>query len=103
VTIARHDAPLRDPGRSSKRSRSAPRLPLAAADALAVDGGRRGVGGRTVPGDRAPDWSYRSALARALEHQVTPLGAPDLLERVDRLAAVGASAMLLGLMSRSLK
>jgi alkylation response protein AidB-like acyl-CoA dehydrogenase len=38
-----------------------------------------------------------------LDHAVTALGPPALLERVDRLAAVGASAMLLGLMTRALE
>jgi alkylation response protein AidB-like acyl-CoA dehydrogenase len=39
----------------------------------------------------------------ALEHALAPLGSLALLERADRLAAVGASAMLLGLMSRALE
>jgi len=39
----------------------------------------------------------------ALEHPVTPIGPLALLDRVDRLAAVGASAMLLGIMARSLE
>lgn len=36
-----------------------------------------------------------------LDHPATLLGPPALLERPDRLAAVGAAAMLLGLMSRA--
>ncbi len=39
----------------------------------------------------------------AFDHALTPVGSLALLERVDRLAAVGASAMLLGLMSRCLE
>jgi alkylation response protein AidB-like acyl-CoA dehydrogenase len=37
------------------------------------------------------------------DHAATRVGAPTLLARVDQLAAVGASAMLLGLMSRALE
>jgi alkylation response protein AidB-like acyl-CoA dehydrogenase len=40
--------------------------------------------------------------AVALDHDATPLGPPALLERADRLAAVGAAATLLGIMSRLL-
>jgi alkylation response protein AidB-like acyl-CoA dehydrogenase len=39
----------------------------------------------------------------ALDHVATPLGPPTLLERVDRLAAVGAGAMLLGIMAKLLE
>ncbi len=38
-----------------------------------------------------------------LDHAATLLGPPALLEPVDRLGAVGAGAMLLGLMSRALE
>jgi len=38
-----------------------------------------------------------------LDHGVRPLGPATLLEHGDRLAAVGAAAMLLGLMSRMLE
>ena len=38
-----------------------------------------------------------------LDHAATLIGPPTLLERADQLAAVGASAMLLGLMSRALE
>ena len=41
--------------------------------------------------------------AVTLDHAATPLGPSNLLEPVDRLAAVGAGAMLLGLMSRALE
>jgi alkylation response protein AidB-like acyl-CoA dehydrogenase len=37
------------------------------------------------------------------DHAATGVGGAGLLERVDRLAAVGASAMLLGVMSRALE
>jgi alkylation response protein AidB-like acyl-CoA dehydrogenase len=39
----------------------------------------------------------------ALDNAATVLGPPALLDRVDKLAAVGASAMLLGIMSRALE
>lgn len=39
----------------------------------------------------------------ALDHDVTPIATAADLARADRLAAVGASAMLLGLMSRALE
>ena len=38
-----------------------------------------------------------------LDHAATALGPAGLLERIDRLAAVGASAMLLGVMSRAVE
>jgi alkylation response protein AidB-like acyl-CoA dehydrogenase len=38
-----------------------------------------------------------------LDHAATAIGSPSLLDRVDQLAAVGASATLLGLMSRALE
>jgi alkylation response protein AidB-like acyl-CoA dehydrogenase len=38
-----------------------------------------------------------------LDHEATRLGPAALLERVDQLAAIGASATLLGLMSRALE
>jgi alkylation response protein AidB-like acyl-CoA dehydrogenase len=38
-----------------------------------------------------------------LDHAATAIGPANLLERIDRLAAVGASAMLLGVMNRSLE
>lgn len=40
--------------------------------------------------------------AVAFDHAATRIGAPDLLARVDLLGAVGAGAMLLGVMGRSL-
>lgn len=39
----------------------------------------------------------------SFDHAATRIGAPSLLERVDQLAAVGAAAMLLGIMSRCLE
>jgi alkylation response protein AidB-like acyl-CoA dehydrogenase len=41
--------------------------------------------------------------AVSLNHPAALIGAPSLLERVDQLAAVGAAAMLLGIMSRCLE
>jgi alkylation response protein AidB-like acyl-CoA dehydrogenase len=41
--------------------------------------------------------------AVALDHAASPLGPPELPAAVDQLAAVGAAAMLLGLMSRCLE
>ena len=38
-----------------------------------------------------------------LDHTATAVGPASLLERIDRLAAVGASAMLLGVMSRAME
>ncbi len=38
-----------------------------------------------------------------LDNEGTLVGGPELLEKVDHLAAVGASAMMLGLMSRALE
>jgi len=38
-----------------------------------------------------------------LDHPGTLVGGPEILERVDLLAAVGASAMMLGIMSRALE
>jgi alkylation response protein AidB-like acyl-CoA dehydrogenase len=39
----------------------------------------------------------------AFEHAAVRVGAPALLDSIDRLAAVGASALMLGLMSRALE
>ncbi|HEX7406622.1 MAG TPA: acyl-CoA dehydrogenase family protein [Candidatus Binatia bacterium] len=39
----------------------------------------------------------------AFDHAATRIGSPALLDRLDQLAAIGASAMLLGIMSRSLE
>ncbi|HJQ85426.1 MAG TPA: acyl-CoA dehydrogenase family protein, partial [Candidatus Binatia bacterium] len=41
--------------------------------------------------------------AVALDHPATAIGPPAMLEHVDRLAAVGAGAMLLGIMERLLE
>jgi alkylation response protein AidB-like acyl-CoA dehydrogenase len=112
VAIARHDAPFA--GTASKplvangdRVRGTKYfVPFAAvADALIVttsDGVGLVDGPFSVTALQTLDLAQRFADV-AFEHPVTPLGPLALLECVDRLAAVGASAMLLGLMSRSLE
>ena len=112
VTIARHDAPFAgtvakplistgDRVRGTKYF-----VPFAgSADALVVttaDGVGLAEGPFQVTALQTLDLAQRFGDV-TLEHQLTPLGPLTLLERVDRLAAVGASAMLLGLMSRSLE
>ncbi len=112
VTIARHDAPfagtLSTPlAATGDRVRGTKYfVPFAAsADALIVatgDGVGLVEGPFSVRALQTLDLAQRFGDV-ALEHQMTPLGPLALLERVDRLGAVGASAMLLGLMSRSLE
>ncbi len=112
VTIARHDAPYAGTGgtaptTSGNRIRGTKFfVPFAAAaDALVVaaaDGVVLADGPFQVTALQTIDLAQRFGDV-ALEHQVTPLGPLALLERVDRLAALGASAMLLGLMSRALE
>jgi alkylation response protein AidB-like acyl-CoA dehydrogenase len=112
VTIARHDAPFA--GTVSKplvtsggRVRGTKYfVPFAAsADALIVttsDGVGLAEGPFAVTALQTIDLAQRFGDV-ALEHELTPLGSLALLDRVDRLGAVGASAMLLGLMGRSLE
>jgi alkylation response protein AidB-like acyl-CoA dehydrogenase len=112
VTIARHDAPYAGEGADPVRiagdrvrgtkyfvpfAGSADALVVVGADALAL-----AEGPFSVTPLATIDLAQRFGDV-ALEHRVTAIGARDLLERVDRLAAVGASAMLLGLMARSLE
>jgi alkylation response protein AidB-like acyl-CoA dehydrogenase len=112
VTVARHDAPyageapqaLRIEGDRARGTKYF--VPFAAsADALVVVG-TDGLALAEAPFQVTPlttiDLAQRFGDV-ALEHRVTPIGSRDLLERADRLAAVGASAMLLGLMARSLE
>jgi len=50
-----------------------------------------------------PTFDLTQRFARvSLDHAAVPLGPATLLERIDRLAAVGAGALLLGIMSRLL-
>ena len=112
VTIARHDAPyageathaLRVDGNRVRGTKYF--VPFAAsADALVVVGAD-GIALAEGPFGVTPlatiDLAQRFGDVK-LEHEVTPVGSLALLDRVDRLAAVGASAMMLGLMSRSLE
>jgi alkylation response protein AidB-like acyl-CoA dehydrogenase len=48
------------------------------------------------------DLSQRFAEVK-LDNQGTLIGGPELLEKIDLLGAVGASAMMLGIMSRALE
>jgi alkylation response protein AidB-like acyl-CoA dehydrogenase len=51
-----------------------------------------------------PTFDLTQRFARVpLDHPATPLGPVTLLQRIDRLAAVGASAMLLGIMGKLLE
>jgi alkylation response protein AidB-like acyl-CoA dehydrogenase len=112
VTIARHDAPFAGQAPTplaTTRTRLCGRkffVPFAAtADALVVT-----VADRVVlvdgPFDVTPlqtiDLAQRFGDV-AFDHEVKSVGPLTLLERVDRLASVAASAMLLGLMSRALE
>jgi alkylation response protein AidB-like acyl-CoA dehydrogenase len=112
VALARHDAPFAGTaarGLAIEGSRvrgtkyfvpfaaSADALVVAGTDSLALAEGPFAVTALTTI-----DLAQRFGDV-AFEHQVTPVGSLSLLDRVDRLAAVGASAMLLGLMSRSLE
>lgn len=55
-----------------------------------------------VPRVPTPTLDHAQRFATVtLDHPATRLGPPTLLERTDRLAAVGAAALLLGLMSRA--
>jgi alkylation response protein AidB-like acyl-CoA dehydrogenase len=112
VTIARQDAPFAGETATPVRVHGGRVrgtkyfVPFAAAaDALVVVTAD-GVGLVEGPFDVTPlatiDLAQRFGDV-ALDHAVAPIGPPAVLERADRLAAVGASAMLLGLMSRALE
>jgi alkylation response protein AidB-like acyl-CoA dehydrogenase len=112
VTIARDDAPFAgEPGSAThcRGGRIEGRkffVPFAAtADALLVTT-VEGIHLVRAPFDVTPlptlDLAARFGEVR-LSGPATPCGASGLLERVDRLAAVGAAAILLGLMSRALE
>lgn len=112
VTIARDDAPYAGTSAAAVtagggRVRGTKYfVPFAASvDALVVttaDGPVLVDGPFTVTPLQTLDLAQRFADV-ALDHAARPLGGPAELARVDRLAAVGASAMLLGLMSRCLE
>jgi alkylation response protein AidB-like acyl-CoA dehydrogenase len=112
VTLARHDAPfagtMGTPLRvADGRARGTKYfVPFAAsADALVVttaDGLILAEAPFAVSEVRTLDLAQRFG-AVTLEHAATQIGSSELLARVDRLGAVGASAMLLGLMSRALE
>jgi len=112
VTIARHDAPFAGASDGGPRVEGGTLLgrkhfvPFAAStDALLVTAAD-GVHLVTGPFDVTPtptiDLAQRFATV-AFEHPAKRIGGTDLLERTDRLAAVGAGATLLGLMGRSLE
>jgi alkylation response protein AidB-like acyl-CoA dehydrogenase len=77
----------------------------AAADALCVVT-PEGIALAAAPFEVTPtptiDVAQRFGTVR-FEHAATPVGPARLLDRVDRLAAVGAAAMLLGIMQRCLE
>lgn len=111
VTIARHDAPYAGAAEASARVASG-RLAgtkhfvpfAAAADALCVvtpDG--IALASKPFRVDATPtiDLAQRFGTV-TFDHAATLLGPVGLLEPVDRLGAVGAAAMLLGIMQRCL-
>jgi alkylation response protein AidB-like acyl-CoA dehydrogenase len=111
VTLARHDAPFAGEAAPLRVVEGRVRGPkyfvpfAAAADALVVSTGDGLVLAEapfTVSDVQTLDLAQRFATV-AFDHRAVALGPATLLARVDRLAAVGASAMLLGLMSRALE
>lgn len=111
VVLARHDAPYA--GSAAPLTASGTRVRgrkyfvpfAAAADALIVttaDGLVLVDGPFDVTPLQTIDLAQRFGDV-ALDHDGTRIGPLGLLERVDRLGAVAASAMLLGLMTRSLE
>jgi alkylation response protein AidB-like acyl-CoA dehydrogenase len=112
VTIARHDAPFAGDARAPMRAANGRVrgtkyfVPFAAAaDALVVmtaDGAGLVEGPFEVTSLKTIDLAQRFGDV-ALDHRLTPLGPAAIVEPADRLASVGASAMLLGLMSRALE
>lgn len=112
AVIARHDSPFAGTAREITRFQDGRVrgtkyfVPFAAAaDALVVvtpDGLCLANGPFATTAVQTIDLAQRFAEV-TLDQPATRLGATSLLERTDRLAAVGAAAMLLGLMSRSLE
>jgi alkylation response protein AidB-like acyl-CoA dehydrogenase len=111
VTIARHDAPFAGsatplPVNGGRVRGTKYFVPFAgSADALlvtTVDGVVLVAAPFTVTALQTIDPAQRFADV-ALDHDVTAIATAADLARTDRLAAVGASAMLLGLMSRALE
>ncbi len=112
VTVARMDAPFAGAAEPAARF-AAGRVAgtkhfvpfAAAAGALCVvtpQGIALARGPFEVTATPTIDLAQRFATV-AFDNQATLLGPATLLERVDRLAAVGASAMLLGIMQRCLE
>ena len=112
VTIARHDSPFAGTAATPLR-REGDRLRgrkyfvpfAAAADALVVattDGVALAEAPFAVTPLQTIDLAQRFGDV-AFDHRAAVLGPNALLEPADRLAAVGAAAMLLGLMSRALE
>jgi alkylation response protein AidB-like acyl-CoA dehydrogenase len=112
VTIARDDAPFAgDPAGTTWVEGTQVRgrkffVPFAAsADALIAvtpDGPALVQGPFETLATPTLDLAQRFAEVR-FDHEATLLGPPALLEATDRLAAVGAAAMLLGVMTRALE
>lgn len=112
VTIARDDAPFAgDPAGSTWLEGSHVRgrkffVPFAAsADALVVvtaDGPALAQGPFEAVATPTLDLAQRFGEVH-LDHDAVLLGPPALLDATDRLAAVGAAAMLLGVMTRALE
>jgi len=112
VVLARADAPFAGtPGPATRFTGGRVRgtkyfVPFAAGAAALLVGTPEGVCLVEGPFEVTPmptlDPGQRFGAVR-LDHPATLLGPPDLLEPVDRLAAVGAGAALLGLMSRALE
>ncbi len=112
VTIARLDAPFAGAAEPAARFEAGRAVGTkhfvpfaAAADALAVvtpQGIALASGPFAVTATPTIDVAQRFGNV-ALDHAATLIGPATLLERVDRLAAVGASAMLLGIMQRCLE
>lgn len=112
VTIARHDAPFagtvaKPLAAQGNRVRGTKYfVPFAAsADALLVtttDGVVSASGPFQITPIQTIDLAQRFADV-AFDHEAIPVATAADLARVDRLGAIGASAMLLGLMSRALE
>jgi alkylation response protein AidB-like acyl-CoA dehydrogenase len=112
VTIARLDAPFAGAGNAAtsfaqgRLSGTKHFVPFAAAvDALCVltpQGIALAQGPFDATATPTIDIAQRFGSV-TFDHAATLIGAPALLERVDRLGAVGASAMLLGIMQRCLE
>ncbi|MCC6848054.1 MAG: acyl-CoA/acyl-ACP dehydrogenase [Deltaproteobacteria bacterium] len=112
VAIARHDAPFAGTAAAAVVARGGRVrgtkyfVPFAASAGALVVATVDGLGLVEGPFETTPLQTFDPAQRFAdvaLDHAATPLGGGADLARVDRLGAVGASAMLLGLMSRCLE